>query len=143
MRWKPWLLVWLSLFLACASARAPLLTLAMDGSSQGLKKHIELKDRAYTVTVVAVRPNGTPLTSTRQGVLSKETYAAVLRILDGIRLSDLKDTYTDKHLMLGNVGTLLINIKYKGQNKGIFLIGNAAPKELVPLMDLVLPLMYS
>jgi hypothetical protein len=141
---KKWLLALLSLVcLACMSAREPVLALAMDASSMGLKKHFELKNRAYTVTVVSVRQDGRPATSTRQGVLSKETYAEVLRILDGIRPAELQDTYTDKHLSIGSVSTLLVHIAYKGQKKGTFILGNAAPKELAPLLDIFLPLMYT
>lgn len=143
MRWRPWLIISLSLILACATARPPVLTLAMDSSFRGLKKHIELKDRSFAVTIVSIGRDGKPATSTREGVLPKEAFAEVLRILDGIRLADLQDAYMDKHLSIINVSTLLVHIDYKGQKKGIFLLGDAAPKELVPLMDLVLPLMYT
>jgi len=129
--------------LACATAGAPVLTLAVDSSSMGYKRHIEIRDRAYTVTTIAVGPDGRPATKSRDAKLSKETYQELLSILDRAKLADLKPTYTDKALVTAKLNTTLLDLTYKGQKKAVFILGLTIPAELAPLLDLITPLMHT
>jgi hypothetical protein len=140
---KKWLLCWVSLALACATAREPSLILTVDTSAMGTKKHIELKDRAYTVTVVIASKDGRVGTSSREGKLSKETYATLLRLMEGLKTAELKDSYMDRKLALPLITSTAVGWTFQGLKKNILIVGEAVPKDLSPILDLLLPLMYT
>jgi len=108
----------------------------------GYKRHIEIRDRAYTVTTIAIGPNGKPVTQTREGKLLKETNKALLDILDHAKLADLKPTYTDKSIATAKINTTLLDLTYKGQKKSVFILGLTTPPELAPLLEIITPLMH-
>jgi hypothetical protein len=139
---KKWFLFCLSVLLACATAGPPVVIISMDSSSMGYKRHIEIRDRAYTVTTVALSPEGKPVTNTREGKLLKETYLEILNILDHAKLADLKATYTDKTIVTAKVNTTLLDLTYKGQKKSVFILGATIPSELAPLLEIITPLMH-
>ena len=143
MRLKKWLPCFLSLVLACASAREPVLTLSVDSSWMGTKKHIELRDRTYAVTIVNVTKDGKVTTSSSEGRLSKETYRELLRLMDGLNISELKAGYVDKNIQITNVNATTVGLAYKGQKKSVFILGITYPKELAAILDIVTPLMHT
>ena len=142
MHLKKWFLFCLSVLLACATAGPPVFTISVDSSSMGYKRHIEIRDRAYTVTTIAIGPNGKPVTQTREGKLLKETNKALLDILDHAKLADLKPTYTDKSIATAKINTTLLDLTYKGQKKSVFILGLTTPPELAPLLEIITPLMH-
>jgi hypothetical protein len=143
MRWKQWLPCFLSLVLACASAREPVLTLTMDSSWMGWKRHIVLTDRKYTVIIVNVTKDGKMTTSKREGTLSKETYRELLRLMDALKMDELKSGYADKNIQITNINATTLGLTYKGRKASVFLLGLSPPKELAPILDLITPLIHT